>query len=655
MRNLFRNVLVIGNCWTRIILLIFVGILACRNESNLTKAQHQVAQLRLFGVEIGGPEDGFSLTDRSKFESAKRVGARFIDLRPLWAVLEPRPGVYDWKTLDAGLKNAAFVGLSVTVTMRFFEEQIPAWLAGENPLDQDGNSFLGYRGEQSRSLSYWGPQGRQSYLRMVKAMVERYHDDQAILAWQFFYGYNDSFYLGMWQGRQTVYDYSLFSQEKYRYYLAQVKKMSLDELNQRYLQNYQNWSEVTQPRPTFGVLNVSKAWHDFQDYRMWSIERMFADIDSTVRSLDHRPLIMYYGGSLHHSAHQLSVYDIGLGLLGKFGGALDVTCFEDPVPAEVGSGIVGQYGILRMAEAWQVPPPLPSFRRMFFHIFSLGVKSYQMVGSWEKMTIPAEEFQRTGKVFLEMAEAEPVRAPVAGLISYRTILSHIPAKAYINPTLAMIPVLQEHQYSLDWRSDFTSLAGLQDYPAVVDANSEVLEKSTIDSLIRYVSQGGRLVLLARSGGHALEDGRPDFPLLTQLLCPRPQSSEVETWSFGKGQAMRVGKEMDWKSPEGTSTLLRMMNWLGVERPIMATPGVLAAVSRGARGELYVSLHWPNAQPFEGSFMLRKGLLESRRRYRIRNLFEDGSSPSLIDGKTLESGLPVLFTSHELRVLKVTPE
>ena len=45
---------------------------------------------------------------------------------------------------------------------------------------------------------------------------------------------------------------------------------------------------------------------------MWSIERMFDDMFRTVRQLDPRPLIMYYGGSLHHSAHQLSVYDIGL-------------------------------------------------------------------------------------------------------------------------------------------------------------------------------------------------------------------------------------------------------------------------------------------------------------------------------------------------------
>ena len=438
-----------------VFMLLLTSAAAHATDPAVDEARRRAADMRLFGVEIGGSEDGFSLTDHSKFESAKRVGAHSIDLRPIWATLEPRPGVFDWSSLDAGINNAVSVGLPVTITLRFFDEQIPAWLADENMVDQDGHSFFGYAREKSRTLSYWGPQGRQSYLRLVEAMVRRYRANPAVLAWQFFYGFNDSFYLGMWAGTETIYDYSEFSQEKYRYYLSQVAGLSLEALNRRYGTTYGSWAEVKQPKPTFNALNVTLAWHDFQDYRMWSVERMFDDIDRTVRQFDTRPLIMYIGGSLHHAAHQLSVYDIGLRLLQKYGGALDITCFEDPVPAEVGSGFVRQYGIPLMAEAWQVPPPLADYRRLMFQAFSLGIKSYQMVGSWEKMETSPDEFRRTGRVFLEMAESQPVRAPVAALFSYRSILSYIPARSYINPTLAMVPELQKHQYSLDWHSDLS--------------------------------------------------------------------------------------------------------------------------------------------------------------------------------------------------------
>lgn len=653
------------------------GSLAAQTAS--TEALRLAAGLRLYGVEIGGPEDGFSLTNHLHFESAQRTEANFIDLRPIWSTLEPRPDEYDWSSLDVGLSNAAAVGLPVTITLRFFDRQVPEWLVGENMRDQDGHTHFGYSGFESRSPSYWGPQARASYLRLIEAMVQRYRTNRAILAWQFFYGYNDSFYLGMWQNRETIYDYSNFSQQKYRHYLSRVKKLSLKQLNKRYGTRWRRWGEVSQPKPTFGVLNVTRAWHDFQDYRMWSIERMFDDMFGTVRRLDGRPLIMYYGGSLHHSAHQLSVYDIGLRLLRKHGGALDVTCFEDPVPAEIGAGIVRSYGIPRMAEAWQVPPPAPDFRRLFFHAFAHGVRAYQLVGNWERMAPTAEgvlmggarrdaaaadwqkqaptleEFVRTRRVFMEMAETEPVRAPVAGLFSYRSILSHVPARHYINPTLAMIPVLQEHQYSLDWHSDQSPLDDLARYPALLDANSEVLERRVIERLAAYVRKGGRLALLPRSGRYALEEGRPDYPLLKRLGRPKQAGGPLEVWSHGEGQVTRVTGEMVWSSPEGTQTLIKLMEWLRVERPIMATPGVLATVSRGRHGQLYVTLLGQKAESASGTFQLRAGLLASGQRYRVTNLFEEKPETLSVDAAELEQGLQVSFTASELKVFRLTPQ
>ena len=46
-----------------------------------------------------------------------------------------------------------------------------------------------------------------------------------------------------------------------------------------------------------------------------------------------------------------------------------------------------------------------------------------------------------------------------------------PVPGYINPTLALIPKLQEHQYSLDWHTDRTPLDGLGRYPALLDTQT----------------------------------------------------------------------------------------------------------------------------------------------------------------------------------------
>ena len=113
-----------------------MGLRRCRaSQPPKPCAAPQVAAVRRGD---GGPEDGFSLTDRSQFESARRTEAKFIDLRPIWSTLEPAPGRYDWTSLDAGFSNAAAVGLPVTITLRFFDRQVPEWLSGENMLDQDG-------------------------------------------------------------------------------------------------------------------------------------------------------------------------------------------------------------------------------------------------------------------------------------------------------------------------------------------------------------------------------------------------------------------------------------------------------------------------------------------------------------------------------------
>ncbi len=164
----------------------------------------------------------------------------------------------------------------------------------------------------------------------------------------------------------------------------------------------------------------------------------------------------------------------------------------------------------------------------------------------------------------------------------------------------------------------------------------------------------RLRLLSRSGRYTV-GGSADYALLDRLQCPRRDNEGMETWSFGKGHVARVGTDMDWNSTEGVQVLLKLMEWLQVERPITATPGVLAALSRDVQGSLFATLFWPNEQPGAASFAIRKGLLDQSRRYRICNLFDGNAAPVSADGKSLEEGMALSFIAHELKVLRFSPE
>jgi hypothetical protein len=98
-----------------------------------------------------------------------------------------------------------------------------------------------------------------------------------------------------------------------------------------------------------------------------------------------------------------------------------------------------------------------------------------------------------------------------------------------------------------------------------------------------------------------------------------------------------------------------MEWLKVERPVTATPGVLASVARGQRGELYVALFWPKAESLTGTFALRPGLLPASPRWRVVNLFEERAPVRIVERRSLEAGLSVSFAPQELKVLKVSAQ
>jgi hypothetical protein len=118
---------------------------------------------------------------------------------------------------------------------------------------------------------------------------------------------------------------------------------------------------------------------------------------------------------------------------------------------------------------------------------------------------------------------------------------------------------------------------------------------------------------------------------------------------------RVGNDMDWNSPEGVEGLQNLMEWLQVERPITAEPGVLAALSRDVQGSFFATLFWPNEEPGAASFAIRKELLDESRHYRMRDLFDSNAKPILADCNSLEDGMSITFTAHELKVLKISPE
>jgi hypothetical protein len=128
---------------------------------------------------------------------------------------------------------------------------------------------------------------------------------------------------------------------------------------------------------------------------------------------------------------------------------------------------------------------------------------------------------------------------------------------------------------------------------------------------------------------------------------------LEAWPLGQGQVLRLGRELDWKSPEGAAMLSRLMDWLKVDRPVTATPGVLAALSAGRDGAFRIAALWPRNEAQSATLAVRPGILPAGS-YSLSNLYEDAPNSAAFAREALEKGIPLSFAPHELKVLALKP-
>jgi hypothetical protein len=114
-----------------------------------------------------------------------------------WALLEPRPGEYDFAWLDEVIDLLQENGIDVDLATATASP--PAWLSQRHPeiLPQTEDGTVLWPGARQ----HWRPTSpvfREHALRLVRALAERYGDHPAIIAW----------HISNELGCHNIYDYS---------------------------------------------------------------------------------------------------------------------------------------------------------------------------------------------------------------------------------------------------------------------------------------------------------------------------------------------------------------------------------------------------------------------------------------------------------------
>jgi beta-galactosidase len=198
------------------------------------------------GICFGGdynPEQWPDEVQREDVELMREAGVNFATVGVFaWALLEPRPGEYEFGWLDRVMDRLHAGG--VRVDLATATASPPPWMSRLHPevlpIDRDGRR-LWHGSRQTFCPS--SPVYADLSLRLVERLASRYADHPALAMW----------HVGNELGNHNVHCYCDISSQAFRGWLRERYHDSLDLLNDAWgtrfwSQYYADWADIIAPR-----------------------------------------------------------------------------------------------------------------------------------------------------------------------------------------------------------------------------------------------------------------------------------------------------------------------------------------------------------------------------------------------------------------------
>lgn len=478
----------------------------------------------------------------SAFRTIKAAGGEQVFTVMRYEDFEPLPGVYNLATFDRLVEQASATGLGLTLGFWRWDFDGPTqyWLRDELMWGSDGKPAAGWNNQ----FSVFSPRYRQLTRRAVEILVGRYLNSPAVWAWHPHpYGMVDHDGHGITDtSPAALHAWAAFLEQRYH---------TLAALNAAHQGDYRAWDAVPVPIPRWQdlehsgdwdascrVLDVRPAWIDWLDCYHDGLESIRRDMMATVRRLDPRRGIdgtnassgighadrafadlreaQAFSGdqalnNLNHLRRFIAKRRYGLPLR-----------LEDIAPVTIGRSGLDERTIIDRCD-WDM-----------FQLTTLGADHFSYVFPvWDASPFWDRVFANPRAKAL-VKEAQAAEIPVRNVGWLHSFVSDVLVGRYHYEGISIQRWWQMGGWAAaqvtpgQWMEPFSDggpLTSLSDMQVVVDDGSRVLPGATVDRLLAYVAQGGRLVLTGDAGERTIDRPAEHWELLRRLGYPAPEQLE----------------------------------------------------------------------------------------------------------------------------------
>lgn len=618
-----------------------------------------------------------------------------------WRDLEPLPGVYDWSELDQVLAYAHEKGMTALIWPSIVGSE-PEWLpsAFEVPRNADGSIFgaPAYLFHGGR-LNLWHAEAiRKPALRFLTALATHLKSNPAV------HGY---YVVTEHPADSPVHNWlvggSVETQADFRKYCRETFS-SLKNLNERWGTQLKSWDEIGVPPGDASPLQRL----DWLVFIRDGIGLFLVDAVKAIRKADSHRIIQVYGdGADSETLKKLKP----LGCMMADGGS--------QYPETFGGDSMGiaAHGLQRRAEevsvghwSWMFPTQLDAtlFTMMLGGGGNANIKMFIPLNkTFEELRRPTyslDRFEKLLPIWNELRVTEPLPRDNFTLHDRNSqLLNAGSTQFFADPWTHML--CMEAGLLSPWVPLEMAVKGKMIFLQKLTA----YEKPVIEGLVRYVEEGGVLVMNADAGRHVPEIPEADWVLLKRFGFTSPPEKESNgsyieavplpgdifpenakpfrlrdiwssslqadehmiatfqgdasrpaiTWkTFGKGRVVVIWTStiVPARADGGYPFLRDIARWAGVSLRSEGTPSIFwTNLLKNRSQEIYYGLVYHSAFPSDGKGPGIEGVTRwvlPEGEYQVRELINAREIGVRTARQLKEEGLPARLNPYEVAIYRM---